>query len=254
MLKALWFDFDFDSHTTTGIGLRHDARVATVVIAHSMLMLLIRDGSLDSLGSSSCPAHRPFGDFGVVHAAFRGGVFVDTIPLLMASSIRQFSPTTLTDSQSHFKLMQELAISLDEAHRQIATLKHAASQPRLTDSDLRRVARVAQNAAVSAASVTSPSNGGSTLAVVKAIGNVTLSRVQQYVAVDTSAVRTVTLPADPVVHESHTVKDSTGAGAAVNNITVSGNGKLIDGAATNVIAVTRGAVTYVYNGTGWDVV
>jgi hypothetical protein len=165
-------------------------------------------------------------------------------------AIRQFSQTTLGDSQAHFKLMQEIAVALDEAHKQIAGLKQQAAQPRLTDSDLRSVARVAKTAASS----TPTPNGGNPIAVVKVIGNVTLSRSQQHVAVDTAAARTVILPPDPMIHESHTVKDSTGAGAAANNITVNGNGKLIDGAATNVIAVTRKAVTYVYNGSGWDAI
>lgn len=168
----------------------------------------------------------------------------------MTVIIRTFSQTTLSDSQAHFKLMQEMATSLDAAHKEIAGLKSLASQPRLTSSDLQSVARIAKNAASS----TTPLNGGNPVAVVRAIGNVTLSRSQQYVAVDTAAAHTVTLPADPMIHESHVVKDSTGAGAAANNITVSGNGKLIDGAATNVIAVTRKAVTYVYNGSGWDTV
>lgn len=165
-------------------------------------------------------------------------------------AIRQFSHSTLDDPQAHFKLMLEMAASLDEAHKQIVTLKQQASQPRLTSSDLQRVANIARGAA----STTPTPNGGSPVAVVKALGDVTLARVQSYVAVDTTAARIVTLPADPVVHESHAVKDSTGTGAGTNNITVSGNGKLIDGAATNVITANRGSKTYVYNGSGWDAI
>lgn len=68
-----------------------------------------------------------------------------------------------------------------------------------------------------------------------------------------SVTHTINLPASPSLGQCVTVKDA-GNNAAVRNITVSGNGKNIDGSATNVINANRGYLSIVYNGTEWMVV
>ena len=67
----------------------------------------------------------------------------------------------------------------------------------------------------------------------------------------TAAPRTITMPASSLVTgQRWTIKDESG-GAAANNITISGNGKNIDGAATYVITTNYGAVDIYYNGTNF---
>jgi hypothetical protein len=63
---------------------------------------------------------------------------------------------------------------------------------------------------------------------------------------------TVTLPAAPTTGEMLVVKDGKGD-AGTNPITVGGNGKTLDGAASYTIDVNSGSVTLVYNGTEWDI-
>lgn len=75
------------------------------------------------------------------------------------------------------------------------------------------------------------------------------------VIVDTTSARTINLPAgvapfNPMVV---IVKDNTG-GALVNNITISGNGANIDGSATASIITNYGSLTFVWNGTQWNIV
>ena len=73
--------------------------------------------------------------------------------------------------------------------------------------------------------------------------------------VDTVAiggVSLVNLPAAPSPNSRITVKDSTGS-AAINVITISGNGNLIDGAAVAQIASNFGAITCHFNGVAWRV-
>lgn len=83
---------------------------------------------------------------------------------------------------------------------------------------------------------------------------VTLTQAQIFAYVNTDAARTVNLPASPATGEVHIVKDNTGTGAATNNITVSGNGKNIDGAASHTINTDRAAFTYIYNSVQWSIV
>jgi hypothetical protein len=65
----------------------------------------------------------------------------------------------------------------------------------------------------------------------------------------TAAARTITMPASSLVTgQVWTIKDESG-GASVNNITVSGNGKNIDDAATYPISTNYGSVSLYYNGT-----
>lgn len=89
--------------------------------------------------------------------------------------------------------------------------------------------------------------------VVMPAGDYTVLNSDYFVGATTSAARAITLPAAPVAGETHRIKDITGTGAA-NNITVSGNGKNIDGAATFVINTNRGSIDVIYNGTEWSIV
>lgn len=66
----------------------------------------------------------------------------------------------------------------------------------------------------------------------------------------TPAPYTVTLPAAPVTNGKFTVKDKAGT-AATHNITIAGNGKMIDGLATLVLAIDTAAATMIYDGTEW---
>lgn len=61
---------------------------------------------------------------------------------------------------------------------------------------------------------------------------------------------TVTLPASPATGRRLDIKDA-GNNAAANNITIAGNGKTIDGAASLIITINRGSRTIRYNGTEW---
>lgn len=65
----------------------------------------------------------------------------------------------------------------------------------------------------------------------------------------TSAGFTVTLPSSPSTGDSYCIKQV----AAVNTLTVSGNGKNIDGAASVGITIQYMAITVVYNGTEWSI-
>lgn len=71
--------------------------------------------------------------------------------------------------------------------------------------------------------------------------------------VDTSAARTLNLPAVPATGMILFIKDDTG-GAGANNITISGNGNNIDGAASTTITTNRGAVILIYQGSQWIIV
>jgi hypothetical protein len=73
------------------------------------------------------------------------------------------------------------------------------------------------------------------------------------IIVDTTAARNILLPANPVNNAVFFIKDNTGT-AATNNISISGNGHNIDGAATAVISINYGSSTCVYNGTQWNLI
>lgn len=67
----------------------------------------------------------------------------------------------------------------------------------------------------------------------------------------TAAARTITMPnTGMTVGQSWTIKDESGA-AVVNNITVSGNGANIDGAASYPINTNYGSITLYWNGTNF---
>jgi hypothetical protein len=69
----------------------------------------------------------------------------------------------------------------------------------------------------------------------------------------TSAAFTITLPSAPSTGETYRIKDSTGQ-AATNNVTISGNGKNIDGSSTYVLNLAYAMIELTYNGTQWSVV
>lgn len=83
-------------------------------------------------------------------------------------------------------------------------------------------------------------------------GDYTILSSDYFVGATTSAARAITLPASPTTGMTFVIKDITGT-ASTNNITVSGNGKNIDGSSTNVIATNYASITVIYNGTQWSI-
>lgn len=86
-----------------------------------------------------------------------------------------------------------------------------------------------------------------------ATGNYAPNGADNFIIVNraTGAATTITLPSSPVVGKTYIIKDGKGD-AATNNITVNGNGKNIDGAASFVININYGSLSLVYNGTQWN--
>lgn len=72
------------------------------------------------------------------------------------------------------------------------------------------------------------------------------------ILVDTSLARTITLIASPTNGQQIIIKDNVGS-ASTNNITVSGNAKNIDGAASFTMNVNYQSVALMYQGTEWRV-
>jgi hypothetical protein len=80
--------------------------------------------------------------------------------------------------------------------------------------------------------------------------NITLATNNKYF-VNTSAARTLTLPASPTQGDEISVYDSTGS-AASNNITLNSNSNKINGIVQNLdIDVAYGAVSLIYTGSGY---
>jgi hypothetical protein len=96
--------------------------------------------------------------------------------------------------------------------------------------------------------------GGLSASVVVATANYTVLAANNIVVVNksTGSATTITLPTGPATGQIHIIKDGKGD-AATNNITIQGNGKNIDGAASRVVSFNYGAVSLVYNGTQWNV-
>lgn len=63
---------------------------------------------------------------------------------------------------------------------------------------------------------------------------------------------TITLPATPVVGDEYVIKDATGL-AGTNNLTISGNGANIDGAATFLMSQPYAAATFTFLNGQWSV-
>ncbi len=79
----------------------------------------------------------------------------------------------------------------------------------------------------------------------------TILSSDRFLLVDTSSLTiTVNLPTTPILGDTYTIKDSTGS-AATRNITVSGNGTNIEGAASQPINTNFGRISVIYNGTQW---
>lgn len=70
------------------------------------------------------------------------------------------------------------------------------------------------------------------------------------ISVDTSAARTINLPATPAAGDQYEVIDDVGS-AAANNITVQGNGHNIRGAASATLNTNWIHATFRYNGSQW---
>ena len=84
-------------------------------------------------------------------------------------------------------------------------------------------------------------------------GALTVVDGYDYLAVTAlAAPYTITLPATPTTGDTYTVKDTTGD-AATNNLTISGNGNNIDGAASFVLSQPYAAATFTYTGSQWSV-
>jgi len=74
-----------------------------------------------------------------------------------------------------------------------------------------------------------------------------------YIAITTIAAPfTITLPLTPTTGDTYTFKDA-GGNAATNNVTISGNGANIDGAATVVLTQNYSALVLTYTGTQWSI-
>jgi len=91
--------------------------------------------------------------------------------------------------------------------------------------------------------------------VITAAGGVTVASDDYIITMKKTVgqITTITLPASPTTSRSIIVKDGNGD-AATYNITISGNGKTIDGAATFVLDRNFQAVEIVYNGTEWNAI
>ena len=89
--------------------------------------------------------------------------------------------------------------------------------------------------------------------VVSTSGNPTIATTTTFEIINNTvpAATTVTLPASPGTNEIATVKDGAG-NAQTYNITVSGNGKAIDGLSNQVIRTNYGSANFVWNGTQWN--
>jgi hypothetical protein len=70
---------------------------------------------------------------------------------------------------------------------------------------------------------------------------------------NTGATFVVNLPATPDTGEVYIVKDTLG-NAGTDPISISGGAILIDGAGTAVINTDYGSLTFVFNGTEWNIV
>lgn len=109
----------------------------------------------------------------------------------------------------------------------------------------------------SSGSTYSPTSIGSIVPLWSAVevsSNISLSKNINYF-VNTSASRTLTLPASPAVGDEIHIFDQTGS-ASTNNIVVNSNGNKINGVVDNLeIDVANAAVVLIYTGSsyGWRV-
>ena len=81
----------------------------------------------------------------------------------------------------------------------------------------------------------------------------TILSSDDFIPVDsTGGVITINLPAAPLLGKGYTVTDQSGQ-AAINAITVAGNGHLIKGIASIPINIAYQTLTFVFNGLNWTV-
>jgi hypothetical protein len=94
----------------------------------------------------------------------------------------------------------------------------------------------------------------SSVRVVTAAGSVTVTTADYLVIINKTvpAATIVGLPATPTAGDTYIVKDGRGD-AWLNNITVTPSAGTIDGLPSYVIGIGYGGVTFVYNGTQWNV-
>lgn len=97
------------------------------------------------------------------------------------------------------------------------------------------------------------SQQGNVVGVRLPAGDATININDNFLGVDTSAPRTITMIHTPIVGETYTIADVTG-GAGSNTITIVGNGSNIDGAVTFPISSAYGSVTLIFTGTIWKVI
>ncbi len=82
----------------------------------------------------------------------------------------------------------------------------------------------------------------------------TVLEADYHVEADTTvAAFTISLTLVPYVGEEHRFVDNTGMCAA-NNLTISGNGNLINGAAFALVNTAFGGITVRWNGTQWIII
>lgn len=80
-----------------------------------------------------------------------------------------------------------------------------------------------------------------------------VSTLFYFVNASNSTAKTINLPANPTANNYVVIKDKKGD-AATNNITISGNGKLIDGVSSILINGNNQAYTLKYDGAAWNLI
>lgn len=93
------------------------------------------------------------------------------------------------------------------------------------------------------------------LRVFTASGDTSIITTDNVVIINkiTGGATIATLPASPATNQYVVIKDGKGD-ANTNNITISGNGKDIDGGSSYVIGSSYGALTIIWNGTQWNII
>ena len=95
-----------------------------------------------------------------------------------------------------------------------------------------------------------PSAGGEDLIYrtqhVTSTGTTDIALLDEYVTVNAPGIVTLRLPSSPVDGEGHIFKDTSGV-ASVNNITIDGNGNLIDGISTYEMSIDYQGIQVVYS-------
>lgn len=80
-----------------------------------------------------------------------------------------------------------------------------------------------------------------------------VSTLFYFVNASNSTAKTINLPANPTANNYVVIKDKKGD-AATNNITIQGNGKLIDGVSSILINGNNQAYTLKYDGAAWNLI